>query len=100
MAEPALVTRRRPGRVGDAALRPDGIAKVQGTFRFSSDLPADGALWGATLRSVHPYARLVSIDTTPAWRVAGVEAVITAADVPGRATYGLISSDQPVFASD
>ncbi|HUF98679.1 MAG TPA: molybdopterin cofactor-binding domain-containing protein, partial [Ilumatobacter sp.] len=90
----------RHGTLGTSPTRPDGIAKVQGSFEFSSDLHADGALWGATLRSPHPYARIVSIDVTPAWKISGVEAVITAADVPGKATYGLIDSDQPVFASD
>jgi CO/xanthine dehydrogenase Mo-binding subunit len=89
-----------PGRLGDSALRPDGVAKVQGTFQFAGDLSADGFLWGATLRSPHPYARIVRIDVSGAWKISGVEAVITAADVPGAMTYGLISQDQPVFASE
>jgi xanthine dehydrogenase D subunit len=89
-----------PGRLGDNVLRPDGVAKVQGTFEFSGDLSADGFLWGATLRSPHPAARIVSIDLSAAWRINGVEAIVTAADVPGKPTYGLISQDQPVFASD
>ena len=73
---------------------------MQGTFAFSSDLHADGFLWGATLRSPHPHARIVSIDVSPAWRISGVETIITADDVPGQPTYGLISQDQPVFARD
>jgi xanthine dehydrogenase D subunit len=89
-----------PGRIGDSPRRPDGAAKVQGRFAFSSDLWADGMLWGATLRSPHAHARVVRIDPSGAWRIPGVEAVLTAADVPGRATYGLISQDQPVFATD
>jgi xanthine dehydrogenase D subunit len=84
--------------LGTSPVRPDGIAKVQGSFEFSSDLGGDGVLWGATLRSPHPHARIVSIDVSPAWRISGVEAVITADDVPGTATYGLIEQDQPVFA--
>ena len=88
------------GRLGQSALRPDGLAKVQGSFQFSGDLSADGFLWGATLRSPHPYARIVSIDVSGAWRINGVEAVITASDVPGVPDYGLISQDQPVFARD
>ncbi len=52
------------GRIGDSPTRPDGIIKTQGAFAFSSDLPIDGAMWGATLRSPHPYARIVSIDVT------------------------------------
>lgn len=89
-----------PGRLGDSTLRPDGIPKVQGSFSFSGDLSADGFLWGATLRSPHPHARIRSIDVSAAWRIPGVEAIVTAADVPGKATYGLISQDQPVFASE
>ncbi|MGA9278301.1 xanthine dehydrogenase subunit D [Ilumatobacter sp.] len=93
-------TNARPGTIGDSPVRPDGLEKTQGTFAFSSDLSADGCLFGATLRSPHPFARIVSIDLSKAWQISGVEAVITAEDVPGKATYGLISQDQPVFASD
>jgi xanthine dehydrogenase D subunit len=91
---------RTAGRIGDSPARPDGIVKTQGTFAFSSDVPIEGAAWGATLRSPHPYARIVSVDLSAAWRIPGVEAVITADDVPGRSTYGLITADQPVFARD
>ena len=90
----------RHGELGTSPVRPDGIAKVQGTFEFSSDLGADGVLWGATLRSPHPHARIVSIDVSAAWQIAGVETVITADDVPGAMHYGLIDQDQPVFAAD
>jgi xanthine dehydrogenase D subunit len=96
----ALTRPRTAGRLGDSPPRPDGIIKAQGTFAFSSDVPIEGAAWGATLRSPHPYARIVSIDLAPAWRIRGVEAVITADDVPGKPTYGLITADQPVFARD
>ncbi|MFM7306415.1 MAG: molybdopterin cofactor-binding domain-containing protein, partial [Actinomycetota bacterium] len=61
---------------------------------------ADNMLWGATLRSPHPHARIRSIDTSGALAINGVSAVITADDVPGKLTYGLIASDQPVFARD
>ena len=88
----------RSGAIGTSSARPDGVAKVQGHFEFSSDLSADDCLWGATLRSPHPSARIRSIDVSGAWRIPGVETVITAADVPGKLTYGLIADDQPVFA--
>jgi xanthine dehydrogenase D subunit len=99
MSSTSTYTRTREV-LGTSALRPDGGAKVQGSFAFSSDLWAENMLWGATLRSPHPYARIVSIDTTAAWKIAGVETIITHEDVPGQLTYGLISSDQPVFAKD
>ena len=95
---PSLVRTRRD-TLGTSALRPDGAAKVQGSFAFSSDVWADTMLWGATLRSPHPYARIISIDTSEAIKISGVETVLTAEDVPGQLTYGLIDSDQPVFAS-
>jgi CO/xanthine dehydrogenase Mo-binding subunit len=96
----AVETRSRQRDVlGASPVRPDGIAKVQGSFAFSSDLGGDGVLWGATLRSPHPYARIRSIDVSPAWKISGVEAVLTADDVPGKMTFGLIEHDQPVFAS-
>jgi xanthine dehydrogenase D subunit len=60
---------------------------------------ADNMLWGATLRSPHPYARIVAIDVSGAYAINGVTTVITAADVPGKLTYGLIVQDQPVFAA-
>jgi xanthine dehydrogenase D subunit len=92
--------RRARDVLGASPARPDGVAKTQGTFAFSSDLGGDGVLWGATLRSPHPYARIVRLDVSPAWQIAGVEAVITAEDVLGQMTYGLIEQDQPVFAGD
>ena len=90
----------RHGALGTSPTRPDGIAKVQGTFEFASDVSADGCLFGATLRSPHPHARIVSIDLSAAWKIDGVQAIVTAEDVPGKLTYGLISQDQPVFASN
>lgn len=100
VAEGSVADPTVTGRLGDSPTRPDGVAKVQGTFAFSGDLSADGFLWGATLRSPHPYARIVSIDLSAAWKINGVEAIVTAADVPGKPTYGLISQDQPVFAAE
>jgi xanthine dehydrogenase D subunit len=90
----------RGPRIGESAARPDGIPKVQGRFAYSSDLWAEGMLWGHTLRSPHPSARITSIDISPALRIPGVEAVLTASDVPGRPTFGLEIHDQPVFASE
>lgn len=96
----SLKTRTRRDVLGTSALRPDAVPKVQGKFAFSSDLWAENMLWGATLRSPHAYARIISIDTTAAWKIDGVECVLTHEDVPGKPTYGLIASDQPVLARD
>jgi len=96
-----ITTRTRlPGVIGESVLRADGIPKVTGEFAYSSDLHAEGMLWGATLRSPHPSARIRSIDTTSAQGIAGVRSVLTHEDVPGRKVYGMEIPDQPVLAWD
>jgi xanthine dehydrogenase D subunit len=91
---------RITGGVGDSPIRPDGALKVRGEFAYSSDLWADEMLWGATLRSPHPYARIRSIDISAALATPGVYAVLTHQDVPGENVYGLEHADQPVLAAD
>jgi xanthine dehydrogenase D subunit len=86
--------------VGASPRRPDGRLKVKGQFAFSSDLWAEGMLWGVTLRSPHPYARIRGIDLSGALSTPGVNAVLTHEDVPGENTYGLERPDQPVLAGD
>jgi xanthine dehydrogenase D subunit len=84
--------------VGESVRRPDGIPKVKGEFAYASDLWADRMLWGSTLRSPHPRAKIRSIDIAAALATPGVHAVLTHEDVPGRKTYGLEIPDQPVLA--
>ena len=91
-------TGTRAGGVGDSAARPDGALKVTGQFAYGSDLWADDMIWGATLRSPHPYARISSIKIGEALATAGVYAVLTHEDVPGTNQYGLEHADQPVLA--
>ncbi|MFV2196398.1 xanthine dehydrogenase family protein molybdopterin-binding subunit [Nocardiopsis sp. LOL_012] len=84
--------------VGASPRRPDGTLKATGEFAYSSDLWMEDMLWGATLRSPHPHARILGIDITGALKVPGVEAVLTHEDVPGAKRYGLEYRDQPVLA--
>jgi xanthine dehydrogenase D subunit len=88
------------GGVGSSVARPDGGLKVRGEFAFSSDLWMDGMLWGATLRSPHPHARITRIETARALALTGVFAVLTHEDVPGVNAYGLEHRDQPVLAAE
>jgi xanthine dehydrogenase D subunit len=96
----AVVTRRPATGVGVSVPRPDGTLKVTGEFAFSSDLWMADMLWGATLRSPHPRARIRAVDLTGALRLPGVAAVLTHDDVPGQKTFGLEAEDQPVLAVD
>jgi CO/xanthine dehydrogenase Mo-binding subunit len=88
------------GRVGEIVPRADGIPKVTGEFAYSSDLQAQGMLWGHTLRSPHSHARIQEIDVSAALAAPGVHAVLTHDDVPGEKLYGLEFQDQPVLAID
>ncbi|HEY7226192.1 MAG TPA: xanthine dehydrogenase subunit D [Micromonosporaceae bacterium] len=89
-----------PGGIGESPTRPDGTRKVTGEFAFSSDLWLDEALFGVTLRSPHPRARITGIDISKALATPGVYAVLTHEDVPGLKFYGLDHADQPVLAID
>jgi xanthine dehydrogenase D subunit len=96
--QPFAPTAPVTGGVGESPGRPDGTLKVKGEFAYSSDLWAEGMLWGSTVRSPHPRARIRSIETAEALAMPGVMAVLTSEDVPGRKTYGLEIPDQPVLA--
>jgi xanthine dehydrogenase D subunit len=96
--QPFAPTAPVTGGVGESPRRPDGTLKVKGEFAYSSDLWAEGMLWGCTVRSPHPRARIRSIETAEALAMPGVMAVLTSEDVPGRKTYGLEIPDQPVLA--
>jgi CO/xanthine dehydrogenase Mo-binding subunit len=87
------------GGVGESVERPDSAPKVTGEFQYASDLRREGMLFGATLRSPHPSARILSVDTAAARKMSGVKAVITSAELPTRELFGLMKLDQPVLAS-
>jgi xanthine dehydrogenase D subunit len=98
---PAGVPTQAPpgsGRLGESPTRPDGVLKVTGEFAYASDLWMDRMLWGVTLRSPYPHARIVSVDIGPALATPGVHAVLTSEDVPGKNRTGLEHDDQPVLA--
>ncbi|HEY2776525.1 MAG TPA: molybdopterin cofactor-binding domain-containing protein [Gaiellaceae bacterium] len=88
------------GRVGELVPRLDAPPKVKGEFAYASDLVVPGMLWGHTVRSPHPHARILSIDIAEAVSMPGVHAVLTHDDIPGQKTYGLEFADQPVLAID
>ncbi len=89
-----------PQGVGESPYRPDAIQKLKGEFEYAQDLTADRMLWGATARSPHASAVIEAIDIGPALGMDGVQAVLVAADVPGRPTFGLEHADQPVLAGE
>ena len=78
-------------RAGDLAL---------GEKPYVDDMVLPGMLHGALLLSPHPRAIVRRIETSGARAAAGVEAVLTAADVPGKRFQGQLSRDWPVFVAE
>ena len=68
--------------IGEAHPRLGGERFVKGSGRFVEDVRVPGMLHAAVLRSPHAHARLISIDPKRARDLSGVQAVLTAADVP------------------
>ena len=86
--------------VGAAIPRRDARAKTHGTERFGDDIAAPGTLEVRVIRSPHAAARFAFGDLDAFAAAHGIEAVLTARDVPGEPTFGVIPGffDQPVFA--
>jgi CO/xanthine dehydrogenase Mo-binding subunit len=85
--------------IGKPLGRPDGVDKVTGTGRYSADHALPGMIWGKSLHSPYPHARILSIDTSAAEALPGVHAVITAADI-AFGPWGRAIKDVPVLAQD
>lgn len=90
-----------PTELGHNARRFDGLAKVDGSERFGDDVAPAGALVARVIRSPYPSASFTLGDIA-GWLAnhPGIEAVLTAKDVPGLNAFGVIPGfiDQPVFA--
>ena len=89
------MTKRQLKYVGHSVPRVDGIEKVTGKAKFVGDISVPGMLYGKILRSPYPHARLLSIETKKAEALAGVVAVLTAADI---ADVNPIYNGRPVIA--
>ncbi len=90
--------------VGKRVLRKDGPDKVTGRAMYTVDMELRGMLTGGILRSPHPHARILNIDTSRALKLPGVKAVITAQDTLG-VMHGFVETpryppDQHPLATD
>ncbi|MFQ5610561.1 MAG: xanthine dehydrogenase family protein molybdopterin-binding subunit [Anaerolineae bacterium] len=83
--------------VGKPLPRVDGYAKVTGQAEFTVDVNLPGMLHGKILRSPHPHARILNIDTSAAERLPGVKAVITGRDTADM-RYAFV--DTPRYPAD
>lgn len=73
--------------VGIPLNRKDGIEKVTGQAKYSSDLQMPGMLYGKVLHCPYPRARIVKIDVRRAEALPGVQAILTKDNTKGWLTY-------------
>ncbi|WP_431788453.1 molybdopterin-dependent oxidoreductase [Streptomyces sp. G9] len=78
---------------------PAGPLVVTGTARYTFDVDVPGLLHMKLLRSPHPHARIVSVDTSAALRVPGVHLVLTHHDAPER-LYSTARHEHPTEDPD
>jgi len=62
--------------ISHATARIDGAAKVTGKARYSSDIQANGWLYGMILRSKWPAAKITDINLDKALQVPGIKAAV------------------------
>jgi CO/xanthine dehydrogenase Mo-binding subunit len=80
--------------------RADARVKVAGMTRFVADLSLPGMLHAAPVFAPVASARLRGLDLEAARTRADVVAVLTAADIPGANSVGVIFPDQPLLVTD
>jgi len=79
--------------------RVEGLSKLTGCERYVDDLPVDGVLWGATVRSPVPRGRIrdIRLGDSVDW---SAFTIVDHRDIPGSNSIFLIEEDQPVLAVD
>ncbi len=84
--------------------RADYQEKVTGEARFVTDLSVPGMVYARLIRSPHPHARIVAIDTAEAEALDGVLGVFSSAvwqpDFCVDERWGLYFKDRPLIAKD
>jgi xanthine dehydrogenase YagR molybdenum-binding subunit len=64
--------------ISHSTARVDAPAKLTGNARYSSDIQAEGWLYGMILRSKWPAAKIVSVNLDPARQIPGIKAAVVA----------------------
>ena len=83
--------------IGKTGVKYEGVELALGERDYIDDMRVEGLLHAALRLTDHARADVLSIDVSAALETEGVEAVFTAADVPGELRVGLIHRDWPVF---
>lgn len=83
--------------VGSSTPQVTAREKVMGRAQYAGDIKLPGMLHAKVMRSPHPHARIVRIDTSAAKALPGVKLVVTGQDVPTR-NWGPHRKEQRILA--
>ncbi|MCX6122073.1 MAG: xanthine dehydrogenase family protein molybdopterin-binding subunit [Ignavibacteriales bacterium] len=86
--------------IGKSERRVDAWGKVAGKAKYADDYNVSHQLIGKVLRSKYPHAKIIHIDISKAENLTGVEAVLTAKDIPGAKVFGVVVKNQAILAED
>src|SRR3989475_6419545 len=86
--------------IGKPLPKVDAASRVTGQAVYADDMLLPRTLHCRILRSPHPHARIVSIDTSAARRMAGVKAVITGSDLPIKFGILPVTQDERALESE
>ena len=78
----------------------DSSQKATGSLEYTDDITFPNILVGRILRSIHPHARIKSIDTSKAAALPGVVAICTGKEAPIKFGVLPISKDENALAVD
>ncbi|MEK4026435.1 xanthine dehydrogenase family protein molybdopterin-binding subunit [Sporosarcina sp. FSL W7-1283] len=82
--------------VGKPEQRIDAVEKSTGKVRFVGDYTVPGLMHAKLVKSTQTHAKILSIDTTEAWKCPGVRAIVTGEMFPFH--IGPILADRPPLA--
>ncbi|MDR0269945.1 xanthine dehydrogenase family protein molybdopterin-binding subunit [Paenibacillus sp.] len=84
--------------IGESVPRKESWQKVTGTARYVNDIARPGMLYAKLAVSPHAHAKIKSIDSSQAWNIPGVRAILTGKDFP--VLTGSPLEDRPPIAID
>lgn len=84
--------------IGKSVPKVDAVPKVTGAAKYAGDIFLPRMLCGKILRSPHPHARILNINTSKAERLLGVKAVITGKRDTAEVRYGLFPGTRDEYA--
>ena len=97
VAHGTVCTPALSAEIGGGGAKYEAAALTLGDRGYIDDIRIPGMLHAALHLTDHARADVLAIDTAAALAAPGVEAVFTAADLPGELRVGLIHKDWPVL---